>query len=368
MRRRVAMFRSFLKIFSLFIFLSCMGAPVEGNAQNQTLKVKSKGKNFIGKRLEYDGRDMVLLRRDGRISIVRVASPTDIKTVSPNFRAYDSEVIRRKLQKEFGKKYQVSRTQNFVVVHPPGDHQVWAMPFEILYQRFRNYFSSRGFSLDQPEFPLVAVVLRTRSEFDKFLSTYYEASPNTLGYYSQKSNRIITYNPNNGRVSRKDWAFNSTLIHEAVHQTSFNVGVHKRFAFTPLWVLEGLACMFEAKGVYNSVYYSDQVDRINRNRLLALQLLYRQDRVQGKLINFVADDKLFDQDPSMAYAYSWGLTFFLAEKFPSQFFKFLNADAKRKEFREYSAKQRVKAFTDAFGSDFSGLEKRMERFIMKLKG
>ena len=214
---------------------------------------------------------------------------------------------------------------------------------------------------------MVAVVLRTRQEFDKFLRTYYESSPNTLGYYSQKSNRIITYNPNNGRQARKDWAFNSTMIHEAVHQTSFNVGVHKRFAFTPVWVLEGLACMFEAKGVYNSVYYSDQVDRINRNRLIALQRYYRQKRAQGNLKKFVADDKIFDRDPSLAYAYSWGLTFFLAEKFPSQFFKFLNADAKRREFREYSAKQRVKAFTEVFGSDFAGMEKRMERFIMKLK-
>ena len=214
---------------------------------------------------------------------------------------------------------------------------------------------------------MVAVVLRTRKEFDKFLRTYYEESPNTLGYYSQKSNRIITYNPSNGRPSRKDWAFNSTLIHEAVHQTSFNVGVHKRFAFTPLWVLEGLACMFEAKGVYNSTYYADLKDRVNQNRLRSLQHFYRQKRVQGKLIEFVANDKMFDRDPSLAYSYSWGLTFFLAEKYPAKFFKFLNEDAERKEFRQFTAKQRVKAFKSTFGSDINGLEKRMERFIMSLK-
>lgn len=361
------MFSSIVRKTLLLVGIIVLSQIAPVFSQDFTVKVKSKGKSFIGKKLEYDGRDMVLLRRDGRISILRVSNSKDISKVANTFRPYKSEVVRQKLQKEFGSKYQVSTTANFVVVHPHGNHGTWAQPFEVLYQRFRNYFSSRGFSLDRPEFPMVAVVLRTRKEFDKFLKTYHEYSPHTLGYYSQKSNRIITFDPTGGRSTRKDWAFNSTLIHEAVHQTSFNVGVHKRFGFTPLWLLEGLACMFEAKGVHNSMYYSDVKDRINKSRLASLQHYYRKKRVQGKLLNFIAKDEAFDRDPAVAYAYSWGLTFFLAEKYPSQFFAFIRNDVKRREFREYTPKQRVSAFTEIFGSDIKGFEKRMERFIIKLK-
>ncbi len=357
--------RSFCLITTTFVILSLV-AISDVYSQEISVKVKSRGKEYFGKKLAYDGRDMVLLRQDGRISVLRVSKKSDIKKASQRFEPYKSEVLRQQLQKEFGSKYQVSRTQNFVVVHPPGDFNTWAMPFEQLYQRFRNYFSSRGFSLGQPEFPMVAVVLRTRKEFDKFLTTYHEASPNTLGYYSQKSNRIITYNPNGRRPTKRDWMFSATLIHEAVHQTSFNIGLHKRFAFTPVWVLEGLACMFEAKGVHNNMYYSELKDRINKTRLTSLQHYYRQKRVQGKLLNFVASDKVFKSNQAVAYAYSWGLTFFLAEKYPDKLLKYLKEDAKRQEFREFTAQQRVKAFKRAFGDDLKGLEKRMERFIMKL--
>ena len=360
-------------MFSLkfkFSIIFCLWIGLLGNdaqSQDATIKVNSKGRSYVGKKLIYDGRDMVLMRRDGRISIIPVKNPSEIKTVSRSFKPYDSEIVRTKLQKEFGSKYQVSKTRNFVVVHPPGDFQNWAMPFEILYQRFRNYFSSRGFKVDEPEFPLVAVVLRKRSEFDKFLRVYHSPSKNTLGYYSQKSNRIITYDPSGGRSTKKDWAYNDTLIHEAVHQTAFNTGVHRRFGFTPKWVVEGLACMFEAKGVHNNMFYSDEKDRINKGRLASLKYYYEKNRVKGRMAQFIADDKFFDSDPSLAYSYSWGLTFFLAEKYPTKFFQFLQSDGKREEFREYTPKQRLKAFTDIFGTNFRDLESRMESFVKGLK-
>ena len=367
------MSNSFSRTFVVWFWLTVCAtnslpfSDANSNAQDFTIKVNSNGKNYVGKNLGYDGQQMVLMRRDGRISIVPVKNPKEIKKVSSKFTPYEADVIRAKLQKEFGGKYQVSKTRNFVVVHPPGDYQNWATPFEILYQRFRNYFSSRGYSVDKPQFPMVAVVLRKRSEFDKFLKTYHTYSENTLGYYSQKSNRIITYDPTGGRATKKDWAFNDTLIHEAVHQTAFNVGVHKRYGFTPLWVLEGLACMFEAKGVYNSMYYSDLKDRINKSRCLTLQYYYKKKRAQGKLLKFIGDDDLFDTDQSLAYSYSWGLTMFLAEKYPTEFFNFLRNDAKRGEFQEFNRKQRIQAFVKIFGEDIKGMEKRMERFIMKLK-
>ncbi len=344
-----------------------MGETGEVNCQDITVKVKSGGRNYVGRPLIYDGHDLALLRRDGRISILAVPDKRAVSKIAKHFLPLPPAAIREQLQKEFGGKYQVSLTRNFVVVHPPGDHQTWAMPFEILYQRFKNYFSSRGFKLDEPEFAMVAVVLRTRSEFDRFLKTYHSADSRTLGYYSQKSNRVITYDPSSGRGPRKDWAFQETLIHEAAHQSAFNVGIHRRFGSTPKWLSEGLACMFEAKGVHNAMYYSKVSDRVNPVRLTSLNYYYQKNRVQGKLRQFLADDDLFESDPATAYAFSWGLTFFLAENYPSEFFQFVRRDANRPDFREFTSRDRVAAFQTAFGDDLPGLEKRLERYIFQLK-
>ena len=349
----------------LFMLLS---AEISYAQDDVTVKVKSKGRDYVGRPLINTGSEVVLQRRDGRISVLPIKKGSNgFKVVSRKFVPYEKDKLRQKLQKEFGGKYQVSLTRNFVVVHPPGDYQDWAMPFENLYQRFRNYFSSRGLTVDEPEFQMIAVVLRTHREFKKMTAIYPGLGGNVLGYYSQKSNRIITFDPTNGRSRDRGLQFEETLIHEAVHQTAFNTGVHERFAGTPKWVLEGLACMFEAKGVHNSIYFSQLQDRINKDRLVSLKYYYSKKQAQGKLKKFITGDKYFQANASLAYAYSWGLTFFLAENFPTEFFNFLRSDANRKPFREFTASERLSAFEKAFGSDIKGMEKRMERYIRNLR-
>jgi len=356
----------FSRIFPLklaFWLVASLLSPAAAVPQQYTVKVEFKGRKYVGRPLVQTARELVLLRRDGRISMLPIQHERTFEVVAQQFQPYPKDQIRHKLQREFGGKYQVSLTRNFVVVHPPGDYQDWAMPFENLYQRFRVYFSSRGFTVGEPDFPMIAVVLRTYREFDKMTSVYPDFGKNVLGYYSQKSNRIITFDPTNGRQRDRGIEFEETLIHEAVHQTAFNTGVHQRFAGTPKWVLEGLACMFEAKGVHNSMHYSQLSDRINKDRLAGLKYYYSNKIAHGKLKEFITNDTYFESNPRLAYAYSWGLTFFLAENYPREFFHFLRMDAERKPFREYGPADRLSAFIEAFGDDIDGLEKRMEQFI-----
>lgn len=353
-----------IALLCLLIFSST--GQIVGQTPEMTVKIKVKERTLVGQPLAYDGSQLALLKRDGRWSTYPVKSEADIKKVSDKFKPYDSEALREKLQREFGGKYQVSKTGNFVVVHPNGNYSVWAMPFEQLFQRFKNYFTSRGFELSEPEFPMVAVVLRTRKEFDKFLRVYHQYDSNILGYYSQRSNRIITYDPSGGRSQKKDWAFNSTLIHEAAHQTAFNVGIHNRFGLESRWVSEGLAMLFEAKGVNNSMFYSKQKDRINKDRLRMMKYYYSKGRASGKLKGMIANDNLFKSDGSMAYSLAWATTFYLTEKYPRQYFKYLKADAARDDFTVLSANQRLKQFKKFFGSDIAGHEANLEKFVKSL--
>jgi hypothetical protein len=311
---------------------------------------------------------MMLLRRDGKISILPVKSEQDYQEVKKGFDPYSAEDIRTRLQKEFGSRYQVSKTQNFVVVHPPGDFNVWAMPFQELYSRFRVYFSSRGFQLERPEFPMVAVVLNTRGEFDRFLKDYHEYDSEILGYYSPRSNRIITYDQTGGRSRSKDWFFNAdTIIHEATHQSAFNTGVHSRFGPVVRWASEGLAMLFEAPGINNSMYHSSQADRINRDRLRELKAFYRKGKVKGAMSKLVLSNDLFRSDPHLAYAVSWGMTFYLSQAMPAKYHRYLRNDGERNDFSNYTRKQRAQDFASAFGSNFSVLEARMERYFDEIK-
>ena len=340
----------------------------EGDYGNLMVKVKVNQRTLIGNPLIWDGSHMQLLRRDGRMTQVPVASHADYQVLPEPFKPYSKTTIARSLQKEFGQKYKVSVTPNFVVVHPKGDYSTWAKPFEDLNVRFANYFHTRGARLKPSKFPMVAVVLRTRREFDRMLASYHKGSlsKNTLGYYSPNSNRVITYDPYEGK--RKDWLLDTdTIVHEATHQTAFNRGIHSRYGASARWVSEGLACMFEASGVNNSYVYTKQSDRVNLGRMKPLLRMIANGTAKGTLEKIVRDDRLFQSNAQLAYAYGWGLTFFLAETKPKEYIRFLTEDGKRDNFSKYSRTDRVEQFAEAFGGDFENIEALMFNYLKRVK-
>lgn len=337
-----------------------------GSTKNEmTIKIQRKQRTYIGKPLIWDGENMQLLRRDGRMTFLPVKSHDDYQVLSNDFSVMSRKSMVAKLKKEFGKRYTVSTTSNFIVVHPHGDYLKWAKPFEDLNKRFAAYFSTRGHRLEEAKFPMVAVVLNTRGEFDRMLKGYYSADKNMLGYYSPRSNRIITYDQTK---NAGDSIFNTnTVVHEATHQTAFNRGVHNRFGEYSSWLVEGLACMFEAQGVHNSYIHTKRKDRINSGRLLAIQIAIENGSAKGILEKIVRDDRLFRYDDQLAYAYAWGLTFYFAETQPREYLRYLTNDAKRGDFTIYGSQERLETFAKAFGSDFAHLEARMFNFLMKQK-
>ncbi|MEL7496084.1 MAG: DUF1570 domain-containing protein [Planctomycetota bacterium] len=331
-------------------------------------RVKYKGKSFIGQPMAWDGSEMLLLRRNGKLSMLPVKSTNELEKVHNSFVPYSDDELRQRLEREFGQQYQITQTEDFLVVHPYGDADIWAQPFQDLYWRFQVYFSSRGLKIAKPNFPMVAVVYRTRNEFDRVLAKYNNANSKFIGFYSSTSNRIITYDrSDNGSRDEASLANNTTIIHEATHQTAYNTGVHSRFAPQVRWVTEGLATYFEANGVNNSAYFSRQTDRINRDRLTTLKHFYREGKVKGALEQLIVGDELFRIDMDLAYALSWGMTFYFNEKMPNEYQQFLMRDGARTNFTQYTSTDRARAFSAAFGSDVAGLESRMKTYFSRLE-
>ena len=350
----------------LFLFLTASFVPVSHSVAQSTstamVNVSYKGKDYIGQPLAWDGKDVVLLRRDGRITRLPVTDLNALDVVKDRYEPYGNQEIARELRAEFGSKYQVSSTKNFVVVHPPGSSKKWARPFQDLYYRFGVYFRSHGIELDEPQTPLVAIVLRTRKEYDRFIRRYQPGMEFSAGYYSARSNRIITYD----HSDQGDWLdSNATIVHEATHQTAYNTGIHRRYASSPRWLTEGLAQLFEAKGV-NSNRYGQRSQRINKQAMQQLMKLYQKQEVTGSLEHLVQGDSMFRTDLGKAYAISWGVTLFLSEKYPKKYVSYLTRDGDREPFRGYSRTQRAEDFARFFGTNFAKIEAQMRTFFEDL--
>jgi hypothetical protein len=281
------------------------------------------------------------------------------------FKGYSAAEMRERLSKELGKDFEITHTGHYLVASPRGSKQDWAPRFEEMYRQFVHYFTIRGLSPKEPEFPLVAIVWPTREAFQRYAAL--EGSPmgtGYLGYYSGRSNRVTLYDQQH---EGGDWTNNAdTIIHEVTHQTAYNTGVHRRFTETPRWLVEGLGTMFEARGVWNSRQFTKLPDRYNRGRLAEfLQDLPR--RPAGRTAELIASDRLFETDPSAAYAEAWAFSFYLAEKLPRKYCDYLAFTAKKPPFQATTSAERLKDFTTVFGSDVKLLESQFLRFMQEQK-
>ena len=346
------------------IFTAVPGNPVLAQSQ---FKLQLNGRWVEGTPLVATEKQVFLLARDGQMWEFAPSEAKSYSKSSGTFYAYSQAEMRGQLMREFGSKFEISGSGHYLVVHPAGQKDLWAPRFEELYRSFVHYFNTRAFRPSEPRFPMVAVVYPRQADFQRAATADGSKNvQNMLGYYSPKTNRIALFDVTAGRTGL-DWSTNAdTIIHEATHQMAFNAGMHNRFGQSPLWVCEGLATMFEARGVWNGRVHQNQADRVNRIQLAAFRH-YQPRRSSNAIAETVSSDRAFNNDTEAAYADAWALSFFLSEQEPRKYVQYLSKTAAVKDFTLYPGPQRLKDFTDIFGGNFGLLEARMKRFIGELK-
>jgi hypothetical protein len=354
--------RSFL---ATCVIVLASGASSAGRDPIALLEVKVGTDRFEGRIAAHDENTCWLLNREGRLSSFRTDDVTDFHEIEARFRPYSSLDIRDKLQKEFGRDYEVKTTSHYVVVAGRGTANRYAAVFERIYRQFHTYVTARGFHVSDPEFPLVAVVLPNQKAFvDYCVGEGTPPQPGMLGFYLPSSNRVALYDRAASGQSTDD-DVDDTVIHEGTHQVAFNTGVHSRIGPSPVWLVEGLATLFEADGIRKKETGDGVADRINPERLEWFHA-YRKRRPANSLETFVREDSLFKKATLDAYSQAWSLTFFLAETRPVEFAKYLKVVATRNPLQSYDGDARVKDFRDAFGKDLEFVENGMLRFYDKL--
>ncbi len=361
--------------FLLLIAWGVICLSVQGSSAaepNFMIRARIGQKLVEGQPLNWSAQMVYLLSRDGQLVTFAPDEASDYEKTAPKFSGYSTAKMRAGLYKEFGGDYEISGTRHYLVVHPKGQKDLWADRFESLYRSFVHYFIVRGFQPQEPKFPLIAIVFRTQGEYQRYAikeKSYLGA--NTLGHYSPRTNRIVLYDSTGGRgtsnLETGDWSQNAdTIIHEATHQTAFNTGIHTRFSGVPRWLSEGLAMMFEARGVWDSRSYTRESDRINVDRLKEFKPYAAKRRKPGSLKQLIARDQLFRRDSSGAYAESWALSHYLCETRPQKYSEYLARTAARPIFENYTAKQRIEDFETTFGDDWKMFEAQFLRYMGKL--
>jgi hypothetical protein len=350
---------------SVVLVLAWLTIAAVAPAAEPMLSFELPGGTVEGTPLAWSEKEIFLLARDGQLVEFAPGQAKNPARLPGEFKSLSQAEIRGQLLREFGQGYEVSGVGHYLVVHPAGQRDQWAPRFEELYRSFRHYFGARGWQLTEPRFPLIAVVYSRQGDFARQAARDgMRQVSGVLGYYSPTTNRISMFD---AAGSGPDWSSNAeTIIHEAAHQSAFNTGVHTRFGASPRWLVEGLGMLFEARGVWQSRSYPHQSDRINRGRLQAYRS-YTGRRSADAIAQIVSSDRMFASDPDGAYSEAWALSFFLSESEPKKYQQLLAKTASVGTFTAYPAPQRLKDFTDIFGSDLKLLDARMQRFVAGLK-
>ena len=353
-----------LSLILTAMFITC-GRAVGGPADFM-LRTRVDGRMVEGQPLAWTDAQMLLLGRDGRLYDFDPRKAKNSRKIAPRFSGYPMSTMKEELYGEFGKHSDITTTQHYIVVHPTGQKSQWANRFEELYRSFNHYFRVRGFQPQDPPYPLVAIVFPNERDYFAYASKDGASlQPGTLGHYSPESNRVFLFDT---RSDGGDWHLNAeTIIHEATHQTAFNTGIHSRFAYAPRWLVEGLATMYEARGVYDSQTADRREDRINQGRLRDFQSFASGRRPEGYMVRLIESDSAFRINPQGAYAEAWALTFFLAETRPRHYAELLRRTASREPFADYSSRQRLADFQSVIHNDLPWLESQFLKFMEEFK-
>ena len=204
-----------------------------------------------------------------------------------------------------------------------------------------------------PRFPLVVLIFEGRPDFEKYVepTLYGSEVPTTRigGFYSKLTNYLA--------VRLDECRTYDVVLHEAIHQQSYNRNVLKRLAPVPSWFDEGIATGFEANQGKISVGPGKISLRYAEQALAGSNLPWEQ---------MLVDESVFAQADllSEAYGNAWGLHWLLVTRYKPQYGEYLRRLSQKKPLGKDTSDDRLNDFREAVGKEPEILHKE---FLPALK-
>lgn len=374
--------------FLLIALFVALAAADSAGLDYVTLERDGKRHDLRGKIIvtATDG-GLLLQADDGILWTVQSAEIVQRNQDATPFAPLSREAVVDRLQRDLP-GFEFYETTHFVVGY--NTTRVYAQwcggLYERLYSGFHNYWRRRGATLEEPEWPLVALVFQDKSSYAAYARDELgKAAETVVGYYSLRTNRITSYDLTGseqlrtaGPRPRASVRINqllsqpqaeptvATIIHEATHLLAYNSGLQKRYVDNPLWLSEGIAVFFETPDLKSRRGWRS-IGTVNRTRLAQLQL-YWPARPANSLSALLRDDKrIRDGDTAVnAYAESWALCHFLLRRHPTELVEYLAAHAHRTPLVYDTPQERIELFEEHFGS-LPALDTEFRRYVEKLR-
>jgi hypothetical protein len=327
------------------------------------LKMETTNGTLFGIPVAQFSDESWLMRNDGAIQRVSREHILKETITSVPFEPISLQSLVVELRKEFGAGFQVRAEQPYVFVTQSKHASQWVERFRNLNASLKQYSRKYDLNCSSLDFPLIAIVLGSESEFRQYAQAQQaNIPPNCGGFYSQRDNRIVLFEDAK-IVSRQE--VQDTICHEAIHQLAFNMGLHKRCSGTPMWLAEGFATIFEAPA-YSSPN-SDGRSRWPASRKATCIALLENDANLYRLVDsLLRNDNVFKNEPDLAYAVSWGIAHHLSTNSPREFADYLHQIGQLPSLVDFSAEDRWLHFRSTFKVEMPQLIRQLKSHLRSL--
>ena len=225
-------------------------AQEEAKSDAQTVNVAFKHKQgqttSIGEVIvEAEDGGLLLLTPDGQLWTLQ---PEDIVSKADStepMKALTSEEIYAKFKLNAADGFRVHKTSHYVIIYNTNEaYAQWVGEmYEGLYRKFHSFWKAKKVELEEPRFPLVAIVFNTKEAYLGYAQREIgDTAKALIGYYNMQTNRMVSFDLtgvagvaggarlNTTQLINQAFAQPgaertlATNVHEAVHQLSFNTG------------------------------------------------------------------------------------------------------------------------------------------------
>jgi hypothetical protein len=347
--------------------------PKPGRGRRLLLQGSGGGNQVVHLHSEL-GDAMLVMLPTGQLSVVPRSQTTP--TEQP-FVAADETAMKRALAAEgFGQfKFVSAPPYLYVYASSEGFYLHTRSILESMYPGVKSTLASWGLEPQDPQVPLVVVIMPSREAFD----AYDETDPEIAAYYNTLTNYVVLYEDRRLWEAAPEFALKQgayIVAHEGVHQILHNAGIQRRLASWPMWISEGLPEYFCPLKVSSRIVRTRDAELPTRTLKwtdpgmvndLRMYALLRTPAAGGD----VARELVQARDlGSREYALAWGLVHYLVAERPQEFRAYLHDVAKIEPLdpsRKAPAGRIDPFFAKHFGDDFAAIEAGVQQHLTSKK-
>ncbi|MCR9200615.1 MAG: DUF1570 domain-containing protein [Planctomycetaceae bacterium] len=318
----------------------------------------------------------------GAIYIIPGVRPDNRRAVEEPFQYLTDEQMAAFLKQQMGESFRVVQTEHYVLCSQAGDlfTEYCGKLLERVHEEFYEFFEDRGLTLQPLRNKLPVIVMRDAASLQAFASRQHPETDfaDTPGYYSVRHNQMLISGAaaagsfrrvtDVAREMREHVRQVETIVHEAVHQLSYNSGLQVRYADNPVWLSEGLAVFFESTSGRASLGWGrpGEVSRLHLPTLKSLRVVAGTPVFLESLA--VSPEAFLDErQAARAYAESWATFHYLASRQKQALMRLLKAYQQAKPGVGLGAERHTELLEDALGESLADGESTVLRYVKRLR-